>query len=76
MGRLEGDGERRVGIKTSERGEGGGTKRLEGRGEGKVERGGRGEGLVKEVMGGRVEGFGSGGKREREREGWRMEEGW
>ena len=48
MGRLEGDGERRVGIKTSERGEGGGTKRLEGRGVGKVERGGRGEGLVKE----------------------------
>ena len=75
MGRLEGDGERRVGIKTSERGEGGGTKRLEGRGVGKVERGGRGEGLVKEVRGegrsGRFVGFGSGG----EREGWRMEGG-
>ena len=45
---MEGEGERRVGLKTSESGEGGRTKRTEGRGIGKVEGGGRGEGLVKE----------------------------
>ena len=45
---MQGEGERRVGLKTSESGEGGRTKRTEGRGIGKVEGGGRGEGLVKE----------------------------
>ena len=77
---------RRVWVKTSEMREGGRTKGGMGggegrlKGEGKERRGAReGRSGIQNSMGGesgRVEGFGDGGKRERERKGCKMDGGW